>query len=65
MAGLRVVNSDAELEKDPYEVRLVAVAFEEKLLEAIACFEVFAFVEERDAAPKSWIVDQFQVSDRS
>src|SRR5258706_15669299 len=62
---LRVVNPDAELEEDADEVGLVADAFEEELLEAIACFEVLAVVEEFDAADESGIVNQFQVSDRS
>lgn len=60
-----MVNPYAELKKDPEEVRLVPIAFEEKLLEAIACFEVFAFVEECDAAEESRIVGQFHLSDRN
>ncbi|HEX9457732.1 MAG TPA: hypothetical protein VGA84_01230, partial [Thermoanaerobaculia bacterium] len=69
LTHLRVVNSYAELEEDAEEVGLVADAFEEELLEAIACFEVLAFIEECDAADESWVPyqfnDQFQVSDRS
>jgi hypothetical protein len=52
-----VKNPDAELQKDTDEIRLVADAFEEQLLEEIARFEVVAVVEELDAAEEAWIVD--------
>ena len=69
LTHLRVMDPYAELEEDADEVGLVADAFEEKLLEAIACFEVLAVVEEGDAADEAWVPDQFndqfQVSDRS
>ena len=47
LAGLGVMNPNAELQKDPDEVRLVTHSLEEKLLEAIARFQIFAFIEER------------------
>jgi len=65
LTHLRVVNPYAELKKDADEVGLVADAFEEELLEAVACFEVLAVVEEGDAAEETRILDQFQVRDRS
>src|SRR3954451_9121648 len=65
LSRLRVEDADAELEKDADEIRLVADAFEEQLLEAVARFEVVAVVEKRDAAEEARVVRQFHVSDRS
>ena len=59
LTHLRVKDPDAELQKNPDELRLVVDALEKELLEEIARLEELSFIEERHCATEARVVDDF------